>query len=97
MVKKLDALGVDGSRGINVISVLSKNTEKLRQQQNLANQSLQEGTSVVEEYNIRNNNLAGQLEKTGKKIEKVSAVFVALIFLKKINLISNLSLSGGVV
>ncbi|NQU54152.1 MAG: phage tail tape measure protein, partial [Bacteroidetes bacterium] len=66
MAKKLDDLGIDGARAVQVLSVLSANTKMVREQQALANKAMIEGTSLTNEYNIKNNNLAGSWEKLGQ-------------------------------
>lgn len=62
-------LGSDGARLNAVISALSSNTSKLRNELDIANKSFVEGTSVVDEYEKKNNNLAGTIEKIGKNIQ----------------------------
>lgn len=66
MAGKLDELGVDGARAVQVLSVLSANTKMVREQQALANKAMNEGISLTNEYNIKNNNLAGSVEKIGQ-------------------------------
>lgn len=66
MAGKLDDLGVDGARAVQVLSVLSANTQMVREQQALANKAMDEGISLTNEYNIKNNNLAGSVEKIGQ-------------------------------
>jgi Phage-related minor tail protein len=68
MVKKLDELGLDGSRAIGTLSAIAGATDKLKEKQALANKALLEGTSLTEEYDKRNNNLAGSLAKVQKFI-----------------------------
>jgi len=68
MSKKLDDLGIDGSRATQVLASLASNTKLIREQQDLANSSLEEGISLTKEYNIRNNNLAGNMEKIQRAI-----------------------------
>lgn len=66
MVGKLQEVGVEGSRGTQVISALAGNTKLLREQQDIANKSFTEGTSIIEEFNTKNQNFAGNLEKIQK-------------------------------
>ena len=61
-------LGIDGTRAIGVISALSQNTEKLREKQNLASAEYEKGTSVLNEYNTKNNNVAATIDKLVKKL-----------------------------
>ncbi|MDD4374834.1 MAG: phage tail tape measure protein [Bacteroidales bacterium] len=66
MAQKFDGLGLDGARAIQVLASLASNTQLVREQQLLANNALAEGTSLTNEYNIKNNNMAGNLEKIGR-------------------------------
>ena len=63
MATKLDDLDIDGDRAVRALASLSSNTKMLRDQQILANDSMREGTSLQNEYTIKNNNLAGSWEK----------------------------------
>lgn len=66
MSQKLDGLGLDGSRAVQVLASLASNTELIRKEQALANNAMNEGISLTNEYNIKNNNMAGNLEKIGR-------------------------------
>ncbi len=66
LAQKLDGLGLDGARATQVLAALASNTEMVRKQQALANKAMQEGTSLTNEYNIKNNNLAGSMAKIGQ-------------------------------
>lgn len=68
MAKNLDELGIDGARATQALASLAGNTNKLRANQALANKSLEEGTSLMQEYNVKNDNLAGSMEKIGRHI-----------------------------
>lgn len=66
MAKKLDQLGVDGDRATQVLAALASNTELVRNEQALANKAMDEGISLTNEYNVKNNNLAGSYAKIGQ-------------------------------
>lgn len=68
MVESLEALGVDGQRSASVIGVLTNNVELLRQQQKLSNDEFEKGTSLTNEFNIKNENMAGGLDKITKRL-----------------------------
>lgn len=68
MATKLDALGLDGNRAVQVLSALAANTDKIRKEQELANKAMDEGISLTNEYNIKNNNLAASWDKLGQYI-----------------------------
>lgn len=65
-LKRLEDIGIDGSRGAAVFLTLANNTEMVRQQQSLANQAYESGTSIIDEFNVKNNNAAAILDKVGK-------------------------------
>lgn len=62
-------LGSDGARLNQVISALTSDTGRLTRELNIANDAFAKGTSVVDEYDKKNNNLAGTIEKIGKNIK----------------------------
>ena len=68
MAGKLDQLGIDGSRAVQVLAALSSNTQMVYEQQGLANRAMEKGTSLANEYNVKNNNLAGSMDKIGRAI-----------------------------
>ena len=68
MALRLDSLGIDGARAVQVLAALASNTDIVRKQQVLANKAMNEGISLTNEYNIKNNNLAGSWEKLGQFI-----------------------------
>lgn len=69
MVNKLSDLDVGGVRGAQALSALAGNVEKLEQKQKIANQALIENVSALNEYNVKNNNVAATLDKIQKKIQ----------------------------
>ena len=68
LVGRLKELGIDGARATQVVSVLSTNTETLREQQNLANQAFIEGNSISDEFAIKNETAAAKLEKARNQV-----------------------------
>lgn len=63
-------LGSDGARLNEVISALVKDTSLLTRELGIANKAFAEGTSVVNEYDTKNNNLAASIQKIGKNIKQ---------------------------
>lgn len=70
-IEKMRSLGIDGARGSNVMLVLSENLELVRQQQQLANTEIAKGTSILDEYNEKNNNFAATVDKVSKQINSL--------------------------
>jgi len=68
MATKLDGLGFSGKKSIAVLGVMAKNTEELRRQQTIANEEFEKGTSLQEEFAIKNTNFAASLDKIKKSL-----------------------------
>jgi TP901 family phage tail tape measure protein len=66
--KTLDSLGISADGANKVIGAMGNNTARFRELIDLSNKSFGEGTSLINEYNIKNNNLAATLEKISKTI-----------------------------
>lgn len=66
LVMRLKDLGLDGARATAVVSVLANNTQLLRKEQSLANLEFQRGTSLTDEFAVKNENLAASVEKINK-------------------------------
>lgn len=67
-LQALEQMGIDGARGSQVFLTLANNTEMLRKQQDIANKSYKEGTSVIDEFNVKNNNFAANLNRIQKEL-----------------------------
>ncbi|MDR1339016.1 MAG: phage tail tape measure protein [Prevotellaceae bacterium] len=66
-----DEMKLDGARASNVLSVLAGNIEQIRKEQETATQAFNEGTSVINEYNVKNNTLQATIEKAKKKFQEL--------------------------
>lgn len=64
----LDALGISADGANKVIGAMGNNTARFRELIDLSNKSFETGTSLISEYDIKNNNLAATYEKISKKI-----------------------------
>jgi len=62
----LGDMGLEGGRVIGVLGSLANNTEALKTQVNLSNAAFAQGTSLTNEYSIKNNTAAASLEKARK-------------------------------
>lgn len=71
LAESLGDLGLDGGRVVGVLGTLANNTETLRNQVLLANNAFEDGTSITNEFAIKNNNLAATLDKIGKEFNKL--------------------------
>lgn len=59
-------MGLDGARAVGVLSALATNIDKVQTAQGISNKAFTEGTSLTNEYNVKNNNLQATLEKQRK-------------------------------
>lgn len=66
LVRNLGDMQLNGVRATTILGTLADNTATLRAQQKLANEAFREGTSLTDEFNIKNNNAAAQAEKQKK-------------------------------
>ncbi|WP_185213756.1 phage tail tape measure protein [Sphingobacterium mizutaii] len=65
----LGDLGEDGGRVIGVLGSLANNVDVVTTSMNLANTAMKEGTSITDEYNLKNESAAAQLEKAQKQVK----------------------------
>ncbi len=72
LVPVFQEMGLDGARAVGVLSSLANNIEKVNEAQEVANQAFTEGTSLTNEYSIKNNNLKAQLEKARKEFKEAA-------------------------
>lgn len=62
----LGDLGQDGGRVVGVLGTLANNVQTVREQQEISNVAFEKGSSVVDEFNIKNENMAANLAKVQK-------------------------------
>lgn len=71
----VDAMGemhLNGQRATTVLGALANNVEMLKEQQSLANEAFQEGTSLTNEFNAKNESATAIQEKLKKRITETS-------------------------
>lgn len=68
--KTLAYLGVNADGANKAIGAAANNTDRFRELVSMSNKSFTEGTSVINEYNIKNNNLRASLDKSIKKFKE---------------------------
>jgi TP901 family phage tail tape measure protein len=71
MAVNLDKLGLDGARSTGVLAVLANNIDKLREKQAYSNQEFAKGTSIIKEFNTKNENAQAELDKAKKAFSQV--------------------------
>lgn len=81
-------MGLDGARAATVVSALAKHLDQVREAQALANQEMMSGSSVINEFNTKNETMQAQAEKAKKRFEEVrielgNELYPVLIHLQK--------------
>lgn len=79
MTKKLDGVGLRGTRAIGVLAALSSSTDKLRERQAQANKAFQEGTSINNEFQAKMESIPASLARISNAISNafVGSKFVS--------------------
>ena len=65
-------MGTEGSRAVGVLSTLAGNLDKVDEAQRIASAAMLEGTSLTDEYSIKNSNLQAELEKARKSFTETA-------------------------
>lgn len=72
LIPIFEDMGLDGARAVGVLSSMAGSIDKIDEAQRVANKSMAEGTSVTKEYNLKNSNMAAQLDKAKKSFTETS-------------------------
>lgn len=67
MAKTLKDLGISADGVNKIIGAAANNNDRFRESIALSSQAMEEGTSLTDEYNVKNENLAATLEKINKR------------------------------
>ena len=71
MAPVLKEMKLSGAEAAGVIAALAGNVEKVRKEQEGANQAYMEATSVVNEYNVQNSTVQAELDKAKKRFADI--------------------------
>ncbi len=69
LVHIMGDMGLEGKRSISVLGVLANNTDLIREQQGFANDEFEKGTSILNEFNVKNETARAGLDKAVKSIK----------------------------
>ena len=72
MGKIFDDMHLNGQRAIGVLATLGQKVDDVVERQRIANEAFQQGTSIIDEYNIQNVTVQAQLDKAKKKFQDLS-------------------------
>jgi tubulin-specific chaperone A len=71
VAKTLDFLGVNADGANKVVATMGDNYERFVELIDLSNTSFAEGTSMLNEFNVKNETLQATLEKIGKRVAEL--------------------------
>ena len=71
MAPVLKEMKLSGAEAAGVIAALAGNVEKVREEQEGANQAYMEATSVVNEYNVQNSTVQAELDKAKQRFADI--------------------------
>ena len=72
IVDAMDEMHLNGQRATTVLGALANNVDMLKTQQQLANEAFQDGTSLTNEFNTKNESATAIQEKLKKRITETS-------------------------
>lgn len=67
LVSTLESFGIESARSASIVGVLSNNTDRLTELQEISNKAFKEGTSLQQEFDEKNNTLGSSVERLAKK------------------------------
>ena len=68
VVDALNSAKLEGQRAQQILGSLADNVAVVREQQRIANEAFADGSSVLEEFNVKNNSASAEMEKRKKAI-----------------------------
>ena len=71
LIPVFESMNLDGSRAVSVLASMASNIQAVEEAQAEANRSFSEGTSITNEFNVKNNNAAAQVEKMRNRLTEI--------------------------
>ena len=71
MAPVLKEMSLSGAEAAGVISALAGNIEKVRKEQQQANQAYTDGTSIINEFGVQNSTVQAELDKAKKRFTEI--------------------------
>lgn len=71
MAPILKSMKLSGAEAAGVISTLAGNVAKVRKEQRQAGQAFEEGTSIINEFNVQNNTVQAELDKAKNNFAQI--------------------------
>ena len=70
LVQTLEGFGIEAARGTAIVGTLANGVDQLTTLQGISNEAFEKGTSLTDEFNIKNQTTAALLEKLKKEWDK---------------------------
>ena len=72
MGKIFDDMQLNGQRAIGVLATLGQKVDDVAERQKIANEAFEQGTSIIDEFNIQNETVQAQIDKATKQFKDLS-------------------------
>lgn len=72
MGKIFDDMNLNGQRAIGVLATLGQKVSDVQERQRIANEAFEQGTSIIDEFNIQNTTVQANLEKAQKRFHDLT-------------------------
>ena len=66
MIPMFEEMGTEGVRAVSVLASLANGIDVVKEAQNVSNKSFKEGVSILDEFNVKNENAQAELDKRKK-------------------------------
>lgn len=70
--KMFGDMGLDGTRAVAVLSTMADKIDDIRNRQEIATEAYREATSVIEEFDVQNSTIQGEIEKQKNHFHELS-------------------------
>ena len=69
---KFDELNMDGTRAVGVLATLAGHIDQVTEAQKTASEAYEKQSSVIEEFNVQNNNVQAGIDKAKKRFKEIT-------------------------
>lgn len=70
--KMFGDMGLDGTRAVTVLSTMADKVDDIRERQELATNAYKEATSVIDEFDVQNQTIQGEIDKQKKQFHDLT-------------------------
>ena len=72
MAPMFEEMKLDGTRAVGVLSSVASHLDQVTEAQEIASKAYNDGTSVLDEFNVQNNTVQAKLDKVRKRLRDIS-------------------------